>query len=132
MPWTYSNTEAGYNAYWLRDDDARLFRYLLKLSDQGHALAVSGVEQHNGKRCPLIDLLQQAGWQTNRLKADYNVVSKVGLKQTDEVVLTNYLQRESEILLPQPAPTRTGSVCPSWSRPFNACARPEQPELPQV
>jgi DNA adenine methylase Dam len=86
----YSNTEAGYNSYWKKNDDVRLFAHLQHLTLEGHAIAVSGVREHNGKRSPLIDMLEQAGWHVSKLEADYNVVSKVGLKQTDEVVLTNY------------------------------------------
>ena len=86
----YSNTEAGYNSYWKKNDDVRLFAHLQHLTLGGHAIAVSGVREHNGKRSPLIDMLEQAGWHVSKLDADYNVVSKVGLKQTDEVVLTNY------------------------------------------
>jgi site-specific DNA-adenine methylase len=86
----YSNTEAGYNAYWRKDDDRRLFEHLLRLIDRGHAIAVSGVIRHNGKECPLLNLLIDAGWQTHLLRSDYAVVSKVGTKDSQEVLLTNY------------------------------------------
>jgi DNA adenine methylase Dam len=86
----YSNTEAGYNAYWRKDDDRRLFEHLLRLQDRGHAIAVSGVIRHNGKECPLLNLLIDAGWQTHLLRSDYSVVSKVGPKDSQEVLLTNY------------------------------------------
>ncbi len=86
----YSNTEAGYNAYWRKDDDWRLFRHLLRLAERGHAIAVSGVVRHNGKESPLLNLLIDSGFQTHLVHSDYSVVSKVGPKQSQEVLLTNY------------------------------------------
>jgi DNA adenine methylase Dam len=86
----YSNTEAGYNAYWRKDDDRRLFEHLLRLAERGHAIAVSGVLRHNGKECPLLNLLINAGLQTHLLHSDYSAVSKVGPKESQEVLLTNY------------------------------------------
>jgi DNA adenine methylase Dam len=86
----YSNTEAGYNTYWRKDDVRRLFEHLLRLMDRGHAIAVSGVIRHNGKECPLLNLLIDAGWQTHLLCSDYSAVSKVGPKDSQEVLLTNY------------------------------------------
>lgn len=105
----YSNTEAGYNSYWGKNDDVRLFYQLQTWANQGNSIAVSGVENHHGRPCKLIDLLKQAGWQRHTLQADYNVVSKVGLKQTDEVVMTNYAPdpKLSRPLASLPAKTTT-------------------------
>lgn len=91
---TSTRPTAGYNAYWRKDDDRRLFEHLLRLADGGHAIAVSGVLRHNGKECPLLNLLINAGWQTHLLHSDYSVVSKVGPKESQEVLLTNYRRLE--------------------------------------
>ena len=102
----YSNTEAGYNAYWRKDDDRRLFEHLLRLADGGQAIAVSGVLRHNGKECPLLNLLINAGWQTHLLHSDYSVVSKVGPKESQEVLLTNYRRLEMKPTEPCREPTQ--------------------------
>jgi DNA adenine methylase len=87
----YSATEAGYNAIWKKSlDDRRLFEHVELLDQQGHSVAVSGVSLHNGKECLLLNLLMEAGWTVTKLQHDYNGVSKVGIKQTQEVLLTNY------------------------------------------
>ena len=73
--------------------DASVARHssLLLTHDQAtQAIAVSGVIRHNGKECPLLNLLIGAGWQTHLLRSDYSVVSKVGPKDSQEVLLTNY------------------------------------------
>lgn len=94
----YSNTEAGYNSYWAKHDDQRLFEHLLRLDDQGHSLAVSGVLTHNGKESPLLNQLLATGWQRHDVLNDYNVVSKVGKKETKEVLLTNYFAEPRELV----------------------------------
>lgn len=86
----YSQTEAGYNAYWETDDDVGLFDYCKKLDALGASLAVSGVETHDGKSCRLIDLLIGAGFKKTSLEFDYNKVSRKGQKETKEVLITNY------------------------------------------
>ena len=85
-------------------DDA--LEHLLRLADGGQAIAVSGVLRHNGKECPLLNLLINAGWQTHLLHSDYSVVSKVGPKESQEVLLTNYRRLEMKPTEPCREPTQ--------------------------
>ena len=50
----YSNTEAGYNAYWKKDDDDKLYNYLLDIDRKGSSFMISGVLNHNGETCKLL------------------------------------------------------------------------------
>ena len=50
----YSNTEAGYNAYWKKDDDDKLYNYLLDIDRKGSSFMISGVLNHNGETCRLL------------------------------------------------------------------------------
>ena len=43
----YSNTQAGYNAYWSKDDDKKLIEYICKLMNNNISFGISGVL--NGK-----------------------------------------------------------------------------------
>lgn len=86
----YSQTEAGYSAYWQTHDDIGLFDYCKNLNSIGASFAVSGVETHDGKSCRLIDLLISEGFKKHLLEADYNKVSRKGTKITQEVLITNY------------------------------------------
>jgi DNA adenine methylase Dam len=86
----YSNTEAGYNAYWKKDDDDKLYNYLLDIDRKGSSFMISGVLNHAGETCKLLDDLIKDGFKYKTLNYDYNKVSRVGKKQTDEIVIINY------------------------------------------
>lgn len=51
---------------------------------------VSGVLQHDGKTCWMLDKLIQDGFKCQELNFDYNKVSRKGDKETKEVIITNY------------------------------------------
>jgi len=87
---SYSNSEAGYNAYWKKDDDIKLFNYCMDLNNNGSSFMVSGVLNHNGKRCELLELLLSNNFSYKELIFDYNKISKKGKKETIEIIITNY------------------------------------------
>ena len=86
----YSNTEAGYNAYWQKNDDVRLFNWIIRVINKGTKIAVCGSYSHNGEHCRLLDLLKAAGFAMVEIDADYNKVSRVGNKTTQEVMMLSY------------------------------------------
>lgn len=86
----YSNTEAGYNAFWKKDDDIKLYNCIKKMDSLGCSFAVSGTLLHDGKPCLLLDKLVNDGYNVTELKFDYNKVSRVGKKDTNEVLIKNY------------------------------------------
>lgn len=86
----YSNTEAGYNAYWKKDDDEKLYNYLLDIDRKGSSFMISGVLNHNGETCKLLSNLISDKFSYKILDFDYNKVSRVGKKSTDEVIIKNY------------------------------------------
>jgi DNA adenine methylase Dam len=86
----YSNTEAGYNAFWKKDDDLKLYNWIKSADKEGCSFAVSGTLIHDGKACLLLDKLKSDGYQIIELKFDYNKVSRKGKKETNEVLIKNY------------------------------------------
>ena len=86
----YSNTEAGYNAYWKKDDDDKLYNYLLDIDRKGSSFMISGVLNHNGETCKLLSNLISDKFNYKILNFDYNKVSRVGKKETDEVIIMIY------------------------------------------
>jgi len=86
----YSNTEAGYNAFWKKDDDIKLYNCLKKYDQLGCSFAVSGTLLHDGKPCLLLDKLVSDGYKVVEFKFDYNKVSRVGKKESKEVLIKNY------------------------------------------
>jgi DNA adenine methylase Dam len=83
-------SEAGYNAFWKEDDDMNLYNYLKSIDEKGSSFMVSGVLNHDGKTCWMLDKLIQDGYRYKELKFDYNKVSRKGDKVTNEVIIMNY------------------------------------------
>jgi DNA adenine methylase len=86
----YSNTEAGYNAYWKKDDDKKLYDYLINIDKIGSSFMISGTLEHNGNVCKILEDLISDGFNYKELKFDYNKVSRVGKKETVEIIVKNY------------------------------------------
>ena len=87
----YSNTEAGYNSYWNKDDDVKLFEYCKELHKRGITFAVSGVEINEEKECKLLNLLHsEKDFNRIELEFNYNKVSRAGSKDFKEILITNY------------------------------------------
>jgi hypothetical protein len=51
---------------------------------------ISGVLNHNGETCKLLSNLISDKFNYKILNFDYNKVSRVGKKETDEVIIMNY------------------------------------------
>ncbi len=83
-------SEAGYNAFWKEDDDKKLYEYLLKINEKGSSFMVSGVLNHDGNTCWMLDKLISDGFKYKELNFDYNKVSRKGTKETTEVIIYNY------------------------------------------
>lgn len=83
-------SEAGYNAFWKEDDDKKLYEYLLRINEKGSSFMVSGVLNHDGNTCWMLDKLISDGFKYKELNFDYNKVSRKGTKETTEVIIYNY------------------------------------------
>lgn len=83
-------SEAGYNAFWKKDDDLRLYDYLKLIDESGSSFMVSGVLKHDDKVCWMLDKLISDGYNYKVLSFDYNKVSRKGKKETTEIIITNY------------------------------------------
>jgi site-specific DNA-adenine methylase len=86
----YSNTEAGYNSYWNKDDDMKLYNYLKNIDKLGSSFMISGVLKHDDKPCFLLEKLISDGYNCKELEFDYNKVSRKGNKETKEIIIKNY------------------------------------------
>jgi len=87
----YSNTEAGYNNYWEKNDDLKLYNYCKELDKNGSSFMVSGVLSHDGESCLLLDKLIADGYIVKELDYDYEKVArKKNSKKSQEVIIMNY------------------------------------------
>lgn len=88
----YLETEAGYNNYWSKLLDERLYEYIINLDKSGSSFALSGVlgEHKNGKRSELIDKLVK-DFNHKILEHNYEKVSRnKNTKNSQEIIITNY------------------------------------------
>lgn len=89
----YSNSEAGYNAYWGKDDDIKLYEYCKTLNNNGSSFMLSGIigEHKNGKRWELIDKLVSDGYKYRILEHNYEKVARIkDSKSSNEIIIMNY------------------------------------------
>lgn len=86
----YSNTEAGYNNYWEKNDDNKLYEYCKNLDKNGSSFMISGALTHDGDSSVLLDRLISDGYIVKELNFDYNKVSRKGDKETQEIIIKNY------------------------------------------
>jgi len=86
----YSNTEAGYNAFWKKGDDNKLYEFLKHIDKIGASFMISGVLSHDNKTCELLQNLINDGYRSKELVYDYNKVSRKGNKDTTEIIIMNY------------------------------------------
>jgi DNA adenine methylase Dam len=84
-------SEAGYNAYYSKEDDLKLYDYILELDKDGHSFMLSGLLEHDGKKSWILNKLIQDNFNYKELKFDYNGVSRNGKKESVEIIIKNYI-----------------------------------------
>lgn len=83
-------SDAGYNNFWSKDHDIKLYNYIHKLNKDGSSFIISGMLEHDGKISWMLDKLLQDGFKYKDMVIDYNKVSKKGEKNTKEIIIMNY------------------------------------------
>lgn len=83
-------SEAGYNNFWTKDHDIKLYNYIHKLDKNGSSFILSGMLEHDGNVSWLLDKLIKDGFKHKEMVMDYNKVSKKGNKNTKEIIIMNY------------------------------------------
>lgn len=84
-------SEAGYNCYWKQQDDLKLYEFCKELDKSGQSFMLSGVWEHGGQTCWIINKLISDGFKYKILDFDYEKVSrKKDNKNTKEVIIFNY------------------------------------------
>lgn len=89
----YTNTEAGYNNYWSKNLEQKLYDYLKDIDSDGGSFALSGVfgEHKNGERSSIIDKLISDGYNSKILDFNYEKVArKKESKNSQEILIYNY------------------------------------------
>jgi adenine-specific DNA-methyltransferase len=89
-------SEAGYNAYYKKEDDVSLYNYVHKINDVGATFLMSGVLEHDGQKSWILHKLIEDGFSYKDIHLDYGKVSrKKNDKGTKEIVVFNYRKEEN-------------------------------------
>jgi len=84
-------SEAGYNAYYKKEDDVSLYNYVNKINEIGGTFLMSGVLEHDGQKSWILTKLIEDGYNHKFIEFDYDKVSrKNNDKGTKEIVVFNY------------------------------------------
>lgn len=83
-------SEAGYNCYWDKSDEIELLSYILNLDKYGNSFMVSSLHSHNDNKSWLVERLIEYGFNYQYVNYDYNKVSRIGAKNSKEIIITNY------------------------------------------
>lgn len=83
-------SEAGYNVFWKKEDDIKLYNYILNLNNQKHSFMISGLLEHDGNQSWIMNKLIKDGFKYKELNFDYNGVSRKGKKESKELIILNY------------------------------------------
>lgn len=89
----YTNSEAGYNPYWSKDDDLNLYNYIKDLDKNSSSFVISGIlgEHKNGKKWELMYKLIADGYKYKILNHDYEKVArKKDSKNSQEIIIKNF------------------------------------------
>jgi len=81
---------AGYNTTWKQNDDIRLYDYIKNIDEKGASFMLSGLLNHNGNKSWIMSKLIEDGFKYKDLSFNYNKVSKIGEKDSQEIVIMNY------------------------------------------
>jgi DNA adenine methylase Dam len=84
----YRLSEAGYNAYWSKELEEKLYDFIDSLNSRGIKFMLSNVAEHKGIKNPQEKRLEK--YKISELVFDYNKVSRSGNSQTKEILVTNY------------------------------------------
>lgn len=84
----YLITEAGYNAFWSKENEKNLYSFIDSLNDRGIKFMLSNVAKHKGVVNPHLDKLNK--YKIINLNLDYNKVSRSGESNSEEIMVVNY------------------------------------------
>lgn len=84
----YTDQDAGYNAFWSRDFDVKIFDFIDQLNSRGIRFMLSGTSKYKGVDNPFIDRMKK--YNIHNVNHSYNKVSRSGMADTQEIFVINY------------------------------------------
>jgi DNA adenine methylase Dam len=84
----YIITEAGYNAYWNKTLEEKLYDYIENLNNQNIKFMLSNVAEHKGHINPYMHRIKK--YNMVEIHCNYDKVSRNGKSQSKEIIVMNY------------------------------------------
>lgn len=84
----YFISEAGYNACWNKEKETKLYSFLNELNNRNIKFMMSNVAEHKNQTNPYLHELSK--YNIIYLNYNYNKVSREGLSNSKEIIVTNY------------------------------------------
>jgi len=84
-------SEAGYNAFWSRDDERYLYETIKFINMKHGKFVISGLYEHNGNKSWLLEKLIDEGYVKKDFNFNYDKVSRVkNNKNSKEIIIKNF------------------------------------------
>jgi len=84
-------SEAGYNAFYSKQNDIDLYNYFHEMDKKEHSVMISGVLEHKGQTSWILDKLIQDGYNWKDFDFNYNKVKRKETEhKTREIIIKNY------------------------------------------
>lgn len=85
----YLITEAGYNCYWSKELEEKLYTFLLDLNERGVKWGISNMLSHKGENNPFIDKI--LSFNVHKIEGFHNKAAKQSkAEESTEVFITNF------------------------------------------
>lgn len=84
-------SEAGYNNFYYKENDIKLYEFCNKINEIGSTFVISGVLEHGGNTSWILDKLISDGFNFKELDFNYEKINKTNNKKnTIEVIVKNF------------------------------------------
>ena len=84
-------SEAGYNNFYYKENDIKLYEFCNKINEIGSTFVISGVLEHGGNTSWILDKLISDGFNFKELDFNYEKINKTNSKKnTIEVIVKNF------------------------------------------
>jgi DNA adenine methylase Dam len=84
-------SEAGYNNFYYRENDIKLYEFCNKINEIGSTFVISGVLEHGGNTSWILDKLISDGFSFKVLDFNYEKINKTSSKKnTKEIIVKNF------------------------------------------
>ena len=85
----YFFSMAGYNCYWSKEHEKKLFEFVCHLNSLGIKFMMSNIAEHKNVKNDMLTTYAQK-FKVIELDFNYNKVSRTGKNETKEIIIVNY------------------------------------------